>query len=90
MALTLHGELKGLTREAEKLAKHCEASDNPHGRVYKIYSDSQASLKVIREMGSTLDQVRLRRTQKAHETMRRRGAILELHWVPGHEGIKGI
>jgi len=89
VALTHHGELEGLTRAAEKLAKHCEESTDQKGRVHKVYSDSQASIKVVREMRSTTDQARLRRVQAACEVMRRRGARLELHWVPGHEGIRG-
>lgn len=66
VALTHHGELEGLTRAVERLAEHCEASTNPRGRIYKVYSDSQASLKVIKEMRSTSDQARLRRQLRSH------------------------
>lgn len=60
MALTHHEELEGLTTGTEKLAIYCERSDDSKDRVHKVYSDSQASLKVIKTMTSTADQPRLR------------------------------
>lgn len=89
MALTHHGELEGLTAGAERLAEHCQLARDCKDRVYKVYFDSQASLKVADGMLSTTDQSRLRRLQRACEKIRVRGASLELHWIPGHKGIKG-
>ncbi len=79
MTLTHHDELEGLTRAMKKLSKHCETSTNSRERIYKMYSNSQASLKVIKKMRSTSNQTRLRRTQCAYEAIRRCDATLELH-----------
>ena len=45
----------------EKLIKHCKNQCNVYNKIYKIYSDNQISLKVIRVMFSTLNQEELRR-----------------------------
>ena len=57
--------------------------------IYRVYSDSQASLKVARSMGSEWDQGRLRRILNAHEAISARGATLSLVWIPGHRGVLG-
>lgn len=89
LAITHHGELEGLVAGAEHLIDVARADENCRGKIYKVYSDSQASLKVVEAMRSTADQTRLRRVQSACETIRRCGAELELHWVAGHEGVPG-
>jgi len=65
------------------------ADQECHGKIYKVYSDSQASLKTVEAMISTKDQTRLQRVQAAHESIRSRGATLELHWVAEHAGVLG-
>ncbi len=89
LAITHHGELEGLVAGAEHLAGVAAADQECHGKIYKVYSDSQASLKAVEVMTSTKDQARLRRVQAAHEDIRSQGATLELHWVAGHAGVPG-
>lgn len=89
LAITHHGELEGLVAGAERLAGVAAADQECRGKIYKVYSDSQASLQTVEAMSSTADQVRLRRVQAAHEDNSRRGAALELHWVAGHAGVPG-
>jgi len=89
LAITHHGELEGLVAGAEHLAGVAAADQECHGKIYKVYSDSQASLKTVEAMISTKDQTRLQRVQAAHESIRSRGATLELHWVAGHAGVLG-
>ena len=87
MAITHHGELEGLTAGTERLVAVAQADENCRGKLYKVYLDSQVSLKVVDAMRSTADQGRLKRVQNACESIRRRGAELKLHWVAGHAGV---
>jgi len=89
LAITHHGELEGLVAGAEHLADVVAADRECRGKIYKVYSDSQASLKTVEAMTSTKDQKRLRRVQAAHENIRSHGATLELHWVAGHARVPG-
>lgn len=89
LAITHHGELEGLVAGAERLVDVAMADQSCQDKIYKIYSDSQTSLKTVEAMKSTADQTRLRRVQAACENIRRRGAELQLHWVAGHEGVPG-
>ena len=87
MAITHHEELKGLTARTERLAAVAQADENCRGKLYKVYSDSQASLKVVDAMRSTTDQGRLKRVQNACESIRRREVELKLHWIAGHAEV---
>jgi len=89
LAITHHGELEGLVAGAEHLAGVAAADQECNGKIYKVYSDSQASLKTVEVMTSTKDQARLRRVQAAHEIIRSQGATLKLHWVAEHAGVSG-
>ena len=88
ITLTHHEKLEGLTIETKQLTAHCERSDNCASRVYKIYSNSQASLKIVNAMISTTDQLRLRRIQNACKTIREKKTQLKLHWIFDHKEIK--
>ena len=55
IALTYHGELKGLTAAAERLARISITDTEYRGRIYKVYLDSQASLIVVDAIRSTSD-----------------------------------
>lgn len=89
LAITHHGELEGLTAGVERLAVVAAADRDSQGKIYKVYSDSQASLKTVEAMKSTADQARLRRVLTAYEAIKEQGAELELHWVAGHAGVPG-
>ena len=54
-------------------------------KIYKIYSNNQISLKIIRLMKSNNDQTRLRRIRKVCETIRSRDANLKLRWISKHK-----
>ena len=60
------------------LVEKCAAENQRKNKVYKIYSNNQTSFKTIRSMKSNNDQTRLKRIQKACETIRSRDANLEL------------
>ena len=55
IALTHHGELEGLITAAERLARISMTDTECRGRIYKVYSDSQASLMVVDAIRSTSD-----------------------------------
>ena len=55
IAITHHDELKELIMIVEKLINHCERTTNARDKIYKIYSDNQASLKMIHVMSSMFD-----------------------------------
>ena len=90
VVLTYYSELEGLATASEELAERCTSASEPQmDLIYRVYSDSQASLKVARSMGSEWDQGRLRRILNAHEAISARGATLSLVWIPGHRGVLG-
>ena len=60
-AFTHHDELKNLIMIVEKLINHCEKTIDARNKIYKVYFDSQASLKMIHVMSSMLDQKKLQR-----------------------------
>ena len=64
-----HDELKELVARAKHLANIATANQECHEKIYKIYSDSQISLKTVKVMTSTKDQTHLRRIQTAHENI---------------------
>ena len=47
ITITHHDELEKLIMIIEKLINHCKRTTNARDKIYKIYSDSQASLKII-------------------------------------------
>jgi len=59
LVITHHNELKKLVVEAKHLADVVTANQEYHEKIYKIYSDSQISLKAVKVMTSTKDQTRL-------------------------------
>jgi len=54
-----HDELKELVARVKHLADVVTANQECHEKKYKIYSDSQISLKAVKVMTSTKDQTRL-------------------------------
>ena len=53
--ITHHDELKKLIMIVEKLIDYYERTTNARDKIYKIYSDSQISLKMIHVMSSMHD-----------------------------------
>ncbi len=69
LIITHHDELKELVVRAKHLADVATVNQKCHEKIYKIYSDSQISLKAVKIMTSTKDQTRLRWIQTAHENI---------------------
>ncbi len=69
LVITHHDELKKLVAKAKHLANVATVNQECHEKIYKIYSDSQISLKTVKVMTSTKDQTRLQRVQTAHENI---------------------
>ena len=88
-ALTHHGELKDLIMIVEELINHCERATDARNRIYKVYFDSQTSLKMIHVMSSMFDQKRLQRIQMTMNKIRSHDIHLKLHWIFGHANIEG-
>jgi len=61
------------------LANVATANQEYHEKIYKVYSDSQTSLKTVKAMISTKDQTRLQRVQTAHESIQSLEVMLKLH-----------
>ena len=59
--ITHHDELEKLIMIVEKLIDHCERATNARDKIYKIYFDSQTSLKVIHVILLMFDQKKLQR-----------------------------
>ena len=53
--ITHHDKLERLIMIVEKLINRCERTTNARDKIYKIYFDNQASLKMIHVMSSMLD-----------------------------------
>ena len=87
IALIYHNEMKELTMTIKRFVEKCVVENECKDKVYKIYSNNQTSLKIIRSMKSNNDQTRLRRIQKACETIRSRDANLKLRWISKHKEI---
>ena len=88
ITLIHHDEMKELTMTMKHLVEKCVVENECKDKVYKVYSNNQTSLKTIRSMKSNNDQTRLRRIQKACETIRSRDANLELRWISKHKKIQ--
>ena len=59
LVITHHDELKELIMRTKHLADVATANRESYKKIYKIYSDSQISLKTVKVMTSTRDQTRL-------------------------------
>ena len=88
ITLIHHDEMKELTMTMKHLVEKCVIENECKNKVYKVYSNSQTSFKIIRSMKSNNDQTRLRRIQKTCETIRSRDANLELRWISKHKKIQ--
>ena len=88
IALIHHDEMKELTVIMKHLVEKCAVENECKDKVYKVYLNSQTSLKTIRSMKSNNDQTRLRRIQKTCETIRSRNADLEFRWISKHKEIQ--
>ena len=80
ITLVHHDEMKELTMTMKRFVEKCatEIEEECKDKVYKVYFDSQTSLKTVRSMKSNNDQTRLRRIQKACETIRFNDVDLKL------------
>ena len=87
IALIHHNEMKELTMTMKHFVEKCAVENECRDKIYKVYSNNQTSLKTIRSMKSNNDQTRLRRIQKACETIRSRDANLKLRWILRHKEI---
>ena len=61
VALIHHDEMKELTMTIKHLVEKCATENKCKNKVFKVYSNNQASFKTIRSMKSNNDQTRLRR-----------------------------
>jgi len=69
LIITHHDELKELVARAKHLADVVTINQECHEKIYKVYSDSQTSLKTVKAMISTKDQTRLQWIQTVHESI---------------------
>ncbi len=69
LIITHHEELKELIARMKHLADVITENQECHKKIYKVYSDSQTSLKTVKAMISIKDQTRLQWVQIAHESI---------------------
>ncbi len=69
LVITHHDELKKLVARTKHLADIAIANQECHEKIYKVYNDSQTSLKTVKVMISTKDQTCLQQVQIAHESI---------------------
>ena len=69
LIITHHKELKELIAKMKHLADVATENRECHEKIYKVYSDSQTSLKTVKVMISTKDQTHLQWVQTAHESI---------------------
>ncbi len=69
LVITHHEELKELIAKVKHFANIATENRKYHEKIYKVYSDSQTSLKTVKVMISTKDQTRLQRVQIAYESI---------------------
>ena len=81
LIITHHEKLKELIMRIKYLADIVTKNRKYHEKIYKVYNDSQTSLKTMKAMISTKDQTRLQRVQIAHENIQSWEVMLKLHWV---------
>ena len=87
-AFTHHDKLKNLIIIVEKLINHCEKTIDARNKIYKVYFDSQASLKMIYVMSLIFNQKKLQRIQMMMNKIRNHDAHLKFHWIFDHAGIE--
>jgi len=69
LVITHHEKLKRLIARAKHFADVATTNRESYEKIYKIYSDSQISLKTVKVMTSTRNQTRLQWIQTAHENI---------------------
>ncbi len=69
LIITHHEELKELIVRMKRLADVVTENQECHEKIYKVYSDSQTSLKTVKAMISTKDQTCLQQVQITHENI---------------------
>ena len=88
ITITHHDELEELIMIVKELIDHCKRTMNARNKIYKIYCNSQVSLKIIHIMLSMFDQKRLQRVQTTTNKIRNHNVHLTLHWIFKHTNIK--
>ncbi len=79
LIITHHEELKELIARVKHLADVITKNQKYHKKIYKVYNNSQTSLKTVKVMISTKDQTRLQWIQIAHESIQFQEIMLKLH-----------
>ncbi len=69
LVITHSDELKKLIAKMKHFADIVTVNQECHEKIYKVYSDSQTSLKTVKVMISIKDQTRLQQVQIAHESI---------------------
>ncbi len=69
LIITHHKELKELIARMKHLADIVTKNQKCHEKIYKVYNDSQTSLKTVKVMISTKDQTCLQWVQITHESI---------------------
>jgi len=69
LIITHHKELKELIARMKHLADIVTKNQKCHKKIYKVYNDSQTSLKTVKVMISTKDQTCLQWVQITHESI---------------------
>ncbi len=85
--ITHHEKLKELIARIKHLADVAIKNQECHEKIYKVYNDSQTSLKTVKVMISTKDQTRLQWVQIAHKSIWFQEVTLKLHWVMRHAEV---
>jgi len=87
LIITHHDELKELVARTKHFADVATVNQECHEKIYKVYNDSQTSLKTMKAMISTKDQTCLQQVQIAHENIQSWEVTLKLHWVTKHAEV---
>ncbi len=69
LVITHHDELKELVARTKHLTDVVTVNQECHEKIYKVYSDSQTSLKTVKVIISTKNQTHLQWIQIAHESI---------------------
>ncbi len=87
LVITHHEKLKELIAKMKHFIDVMTENRECHEKIYKVYNDSQTSLKTVKAMISTKDQTRLQRVQITHKSIQSWEVMLKLHWVTRHAEI---
>lgn len=82
--LVYNGELEGITTALELAIKRDYSSKD-----IRVYVDNQAALLRLRVPANTPGQQWQKRAINAASTLRDRGNMVSLEWVPGHVNVRG-